>query len=310
MLCSLFAAMGLAMFAGSAAFAQDVRYTSYGDDAAPAAGCCDSGCDSCCDSCCDVCCDEGEGSWIVIGELTFFRYHRADGVRTGTTILGVDDAEFDFEISPRVTIGYQGGDGLGLRARWWDYHHTAAAFGPSIGPNHGITVETYTLDLEVFDTIQLNSVWTAEISAGIRINEFEEVMREFLTYRENDFEGFGGVVGLELKRCIGEGLAVFARVRGAILMDDKNVTNIDLLNAVVNDVVLLDSTQGMMEIALGVEANWDLDYNAVAFARLSGEWQNWYNYSSEFDGVVGEDFFDGPSDVGFGGFVVSLGLAY
>ena len=318
MLCSMFAAMGLLMFSGLAV-AQDVRFASHNDlganlggDAGACNSCttgCTTGCESACESACDVCCDEGEGKWIAIGELTFFRYHREDGARVGS-VNPNDDVEFDFDISPRITIGYQGADGLGLRARWWDYHHTAAKLGTGFGDNNGMTVETYTLDLEVFDTIQLNSVWTAEISAGIRINEYEEVMQEFLTYRENDFQGFGGLVGLEVKRCIGEGAAVFARVRGAILMDDKRVTNIDILDGVFSDTLLLDSTQGMLEIALGLEGNWDLDYNAVAFARISGEWQNWYNYSSSFDGVLGEDFFDGQSDVGFGGFVLSLGVAY
>ena len=307
MLCSMFAAMGLAMFAGlPTALAEDVRYAD--GDATAVTGAATDTSGSCCDALANECCDEGTGRWIAIGELTFFRYHRADGVRAGTSILGTDDAEFDFEAAPRVTVGYQGADGLGLRARWWDYHHTAEKFGPSIGPNNGITVETYTIDLELYDTIQLNSVWTAEISAGIRVNEFEEVMREFLAYRENDFEGWGGVVGLELKRCLGEGLAAYARVRGAILMDDKQVINFNLAN-IQNDL-LLDTTQGMLEIALGFEANWDLDYNTVAFARFGGEWQNWYNYSSSFDATLGEDAFGGPSDVGFGGVTASLGFAF
>ena len=212
-----------------------------------------------------------------------------------------NDVEFDFEMAPRVTVGYQGGDGLGVRARWWNYHHTASTLNPIAGDNNGISVETYTLDLEVFDTVQLNCVWTAEISAGIRISEFEEVMRLFpVAYRENDFEGFGGVVGLELKRCIGEGSAVFARVRGAILMDDKFVANGAFFPAtgifVGQADTLLDSTQGMLEIALGYEANWDLDYDAVMFARISAEWQNWYNYSSAFDPIDNAGNFGGASD--------------
>ena len=61
----------------------------------------------------------GPGGWFGMAEVTFFRYGRADGARMGSTDPG-EDAPFDFEASPRLTLGYMGDDGFGARLRYWD----------------------------------------------------------------------------------------------------------------------------------------------------------------------------------------------
>jgi hypothetical protein len=271
-------------------------------DAALSGGCCADSCQPACDTCCATCC--GNTGLIVLGEATFFRYHRADGVRVGTGAPG-EDVEFDFEVAPRITVGYAGSDGFGARLRWWDYDHTA---GTNDGNNSFMTVDTFTLDVELFDTICCGPCWALEVSGGIRYNEFDERMVDVPSNDErlNSFEGWGGIVGLELRRSIGCNSALFARTRGAILMDDKTVFNRDG-SVIGNNTVLRDSTQGMVEIALGFEYCTQLDYGMTLFARAAGEWQNWYNFSSSFN--PDEDEFCAPSDVGFGGFVFSVGVA-
>jgi hypothetical protein len=73
----------------------------------------------------------------------------------------------------------------------------------------------------------------------------------------------------------------------------------------------------MVELAVGGEVNYQLGNGAVLFARSGLEWQNWWNFSSNFTpvngivpGVLGEGIFTGASDVGFGGFTLSMGLSY
>lgn len=250
---------------------------------------------------CHECCEPSAG---LVGsvEATFFRYHRADGTRFGTD--ADEDVEFDLDYSPRTTLGYAGSDGLGVRFRWWHYEERGEPLDDDDGT---IRVDTYTLDWEVFDTIQVNCNWTVEISGGLRFSEFEELLRESDEgdSRENDFDGFGGVVGLEVTRCIAENIFLFARLRGAILMDDKLVRNRDG-GMLFHHSVLLDSTQGMLELALGFECSEQLAGGATLFARFQGEWQNWFNYSSAFNP---EFVYTAPSDVGFGGIAVSLGMA-
>ena len=101
------------------------------------------------------------------GEATFFRYHRADGM----LVQGVpgDVVEYGFQASPRLTIGYGAADGLGVRARWWQYDHEERSSG-----GNDFSVDTYNIDFEVFQEICLNYCTTLELFAGIRYNEFEE----------------------------------------------------------------------------------------------------------------------------------------
>ena len=53
---------------------------------------------------------------------------------------------------------------------------------------------------------------------------------------------------------------------------------------------------------------WRQDRGTTEFRFIiGGEYQQWENFSSSFDGGA-EGVWDGPSDVGFGGFRFSIGL--
>jgi hypothetical protein len=253
--------------------------------------------------CFEPCC-HSSGYWAS-AELLWFRYHRADGVRVGTAEEG-DNAEFDFEITPRLTVGYVRDDGLGVRIRYWEFDHNADAFEDG---GSRLSVDTYTFDLEVFDTFCLNRNWDLEIAAGIRHNEFLESMVDIPgdnDFRFNSFQGFGVLAGVELRRCIGTSGTVWVRTRSAILMDDKDILNDPGQG---QQVRLLDATVGMTELAFGYDYVMPMCDGAYAFAGVQAEWQNWYNYSSGFEDTENNEDFAGPSDVGFGGFGVRAGVA-
>ena len=303
---------------------------SEGGSGAPGCGCgtscgcgascgcgnaCGCGCGSCCDSCCNSCCETGgtcgcfepcchcPGLWAS-AELMWFRYHRADGVRVGTDEVG-DDAEFDFEITPRFTVGWVGEDGLGFRLRYWEFDHNADAIEDA---GSRVSVDTYTFDFEVFDTFCLNRNWDLEIAAGIRYNEFLEVMADIPgdnDLRFNSFSGFGGVASVELRRLVGTNGVVWVRARSAILMDDKDILNDPGQG---QQVRLLDVTVGMTELAFGYDYVTPLCDGSYAFVGVQAEWQNWYNYSSGFEDTEDNEDFAGPSDVGFGGFGIRAGV--
>jgi len=302
------------------------RMTSSYDDkkteAAPAADCgcgyqAHCGCGGC--DCCQSCCNAGGScgcfepcchcpGWWASAELIWFKYHRADGVRTGDDERG-DDAEFDLEITPRLTVGYVGTDGLGARIRYWDHDHDAPDNDAGF-----VNVDTYTLDFEVFDTFCLNRNWDLELAAGIRYNDFEEFLFDdegaVDFARVNRFEGFGIIVGAELRRLVGTSGAAFVRARGTILMDNKDVLNVNLTTGAGQNVELIDVVVGTTELAFGYDYISPIDCSSYYFLRLQAEWQTWYNYSSSFNDVEnGEDVFDGPSDVGFAGIGVAVGVA-
>jgi hypothetical protein len=275
---------------------------------AQSGGCGDGcGCGTC--GCFEPCCHPS-GLWAS-AELMFFRYHRADGTREG--VLANEFNEFDFETTPRITVGWVNCDGLGVRARYWEFDHNAPVAGPDPlvidREPASLCVDTYTLDFEVFDTFCLNRNWDLELAAGIRYNEFLEVMSDdegdnVIEDRLNSFSGFGIVVSAEVRRLVGCNGAVFARARASILMDDKDIFN----DSGTQQVRLRDVTVGTTELAFGYDYVVPMCDGAYAFLRLQAEWQNWYNYSSGFEDTANTEDFAGPADVGFGGFGVGIGI--
>jgi hypothetical protein len=286
--------------------------------------CCDTGfcgaasCDASCSVCndaCNSCCESGNlgaglraGSWggFAEAEVLFLRYHRDDGVR-----IGVDpgeEGEFDFEPGMRYTVGMISPGGLGFRGRFFEYDRFEAI--ENAGEGDGLGIDTFNVDLEVFDTMILNDAWATEVSAGARYNEFREDMIDVgeVDFRSVRFEGLGLVAGLELRRLIGLG-HLYARVRGAVVQGDKDVLNFDGGPPPNQNLRLFDTTHAVTEIAWGYEANFQLG-GVTLFARSGVEWQNWSNFSNHFDFITGEEFFDGAGDIGFAGFTVSGGVTY
>jgi hypothetical protein len=226
--------------------------------------------------CCEVCCDQ---SSIIFGaEATWFKFHQANGVEDA----GADDASFDYELNPRITLGYVGCDGLGARARYWRYDENATSVD---GDN--VSVDTYNLDFEVFQVVELGSCTCLDISAGLRYNDFEHNRSD--GNQIDGFDGLGGMVALEAHRDLCNGFGGYARLREVIMMDD----------AIIDDNEENDVTRPITEIAIGVRytnCNWSLN--------AGYEWQNWGNYTGDSN----ED--DLTNDIGFSGFVVGAQYSY
>ncbi len=273
-------------------------------------------CDTCCDSYCDPCCD-GNVGWGLFSEaeLLFFRYHRADGVRVG--LNAGESGDFDFDPAFRVSLGTIAPNGIGFRTRYFQYDHSEDIGDGVIG------VDTYTIDFELFEAFELNENWALEISGGVRYAHFNETIvdsNEVLgtDLRINSFNGAGLVTGLEARRAVGFGL-LYARTRLAVVQDDKHVVN-TIGPIPVTDNRLVDTTAGMIELAVGGEVNYELANGSVLFARTGVEWQNWWNFSSAYAANVNpaggiladlaDSIYGAPADVGFAGLTFSLGISY
>ena len=243
--------LGVATLLIANANAQQFSYSSVlgeGESASESSDCCAA--DSCCASDCGASCCCDQSALIFGAEMTFFRYHTSDGV---------EDDEFDFEISPRITLGYRAPDGLGLRVRWWEYDHENG--------DSTLEVDTYNFDIELFEEISVGSCSSMEVSAGIRYNEFEE--NDLDDGESHSFEGFGGLFAVEANRELAIGGAAYARLRQAILMDDYDADGTELVDVVV----------GMTEIGLGYETT--LISGCYCVTGHAGiEWQQWHDYSN------------------------------
>jgi len=282
------ATLGILILSG-AAQAQD-----YYSQATPAAYADDNGCDVGCDDGCDTDCGR---SFVADFEATFFRYHRSGGVQVG------DDAdeltEFDYELAPRITLGVVNDEGLGGRIRWWDYNEDATA------PAGGfVSVDTYTLDFEVFQNVHLCNNASVEFSGGVRYVDFVEIMDDDSDIVFNAFEGLGGVVGAKVRLESSFG-TLYGGARFALIGDDKVFDDVD-----PGIDTHLDVITSMTEIGTGVEFNRCLSSGATLTGRAGFEWQIWENFVEGKD--VGNDqfgdFFGGGGDAGFVGFVLGLAL--
>jgi hypothetical protein len=254
---------------------------------------CDSAGDYCGD-CCDCC---SAGVYFEM-ELLLLQYLRTQGLLVGDD--AGEEVVSELEGAPRITLGYVMPDGLGVRFRYFEFdHHFDAAEVFS-----GLDVDTYTIDAELFERFTLNDCWDLEGSFGARYTEFAETMQDNLVLRENRVHGFGLIAGLELRRQVAIG-AIYGRVRQSILADD-----ITRINAGSGTDTFRSTVVGISEINIGYELSRQLGNGSLLYGRIGGEYQQWSNFSSAFDGVTGEDFWDGASDVGFAGFSFTGGLLY
>ena len=228
--------------------------------------------------CC--CCDQ---SRIYFGaEATFMKFFDSGGVED----FGGDDGRFDWEASPRFTLGWEGCDGLGTRVRYWKWDHTTLSVD-----DDPISVDTYTIDLEVYQRLEVGSCTNIEIMGGIRYNEFIMDRSALPTDR---FRGFGGLIGIQADRQLTCNWSAYGRLREVILADDFFA--LEFGNSNENDGI-----RDVTEIALGVE------YNNCNWSFHAGyEWHLWSNYTR---GTIANADLE-TSDIGFAGFVVGGELSY
>ncbi len=261
--------------------------------------------------------------WFADAELLVLQYNRADGNRSGNyslvPVIDTDDVDFDYQAAPRLTLGYRFASGLGFRARYFDYDADApAVFFDTVQAS--MDIQTYTIDMELFDSFKIGQNWAFELSGGLRYNEFKETMENFLPVapiRENIFRGFGGVLGAEAVRSFGAYGGLYMRGRGAILTGDKIVNN-GLGGQPTEAVILTDTITGITEFGAGLQYTRSVfGGRAVASLRGGYEAQFWRNYSSAFSTITSAPnfiqtapSFGGPADVGFHGFAIGAGLSF
>lgn len=120
----------------------------------------------------------------------------------------------DYGVGHRFTIGRDGGEGMGLRARYWMFNHGKAAVGGLAPLNTSIDMDA--LDLEATLDQQLCN-WDILVSGGIRYGR-AEISPAANVFR---FEGLGPTVSLEAARCIGDrGLYLVGNARAALLFGE------------------------------------------------------------------------------------------
>jgi hypothetical protein len=256
---------------------------------------------------CDDCCGCG-GGWFVDVEANLMRFSREGGDKLGRA--------FNHEITPRVTVGYVGPSGLGIRARYWDFAHTSKESMYSY-----LNVDTFNLDLELFRRCELCCSTTVEWSAGVRYNDYkiedkitnvDQVLAAWDEFQDlgynnwaEQFSGLGGVFGLKVNHCFWRG-EFYGRARWSILHSDDERSQMQGYWGDDGEAVMINGREAQAkdlihmqtELAIGYEMKHCLCNGMVLSARVGYEWQYWDSY----------DIFTGDG-IGFDGVILGVGLS-
>ena len=204
----------------------------------PAPGCTD-GVKGCCDDICndDCCCYAG---WSSGAELVYL------------TLGGLPGAysDFDYEAGYRFWVGYQRGDGLGLRFRYFDYDNTSGGL---------ITrFDMTATDVEIFDQFDLGQNWELILGGGVRYLD----KQEYSGPSEFSITGTGPVATAELYRHISDRAALYTIARQSIVFGPGAVASQPIDNA----------TLAVTELQLGGQVHRDWN-GGLLFARTGVEAQ-------------------------------------
>jgi hypothetical protein len=307
-------------------------------------GCGDIACGNCVTSCCSI-----ESSLYIGFEATFvkprFESNQAFTVMTsdGALFETFNEIEFDYdmEFTPRAFVGWQNCDGLGWRATWWQFDHSAAdlsanppanGFGEIALPPFGdvdissnIATDTfsavsdlnaYAVDLEATKQTSFAS-WNFGVGGGIRyasseqhyfaqVRETGNVLRDQVDY-QHSIEGIGPTISIDACRPWSRQLGTFCKARGSVLFGDGESRliageDLDLANSFTTTRTTgRDDLLSIAEIQVGIRWQASQNRNLVLRPFLT----------SAFEGQIWNGAGNATSEegnLGFFGFTAGGGL--
>jgi len=279
-----------------------------------------SGAQECGATCFNTC-----SGFVAGADMVVLRPFVGDPREIGLDILGAEGTlgfgENDYDISPRLWLGYVSQSGLGVRARWWKFDHdldaeTGEATIEDVLLSTRGALDMYLVDVEVTQQMQFG-LWQANAGGGLRVagtsrylgvNLFDpEDEASFDLTLANWFDGIGPTLFTEFRRPIGScGLALVATGRGSVLFGSRHVvlTGTDEFGVLPGTLMSLgeehDTVLGIAEIQMGAEWAKDLSGGSRLFLNTLWEGQYWASSGGLLNLI--------NNDVGLMGFSVGCGL--
>ena len=230
--------------------------------------------------------------WLTTVEAVFLRLTKSDGMRGGQNGgLNASNAKFDYDITPRISLARIGPNGIGIRARYWEYSHDKISAN-----GQQVIADTYLADIELFERIDLSCCTALDWSAGIRFHDFD-FDREGSDDHFTLDKAWGGIVGVQLNRCLGHG-ALYGRARWGIVVGEQGFIH-------SQGVVDNHMSRSQTSLGLGYAVSHDLPSGAIIAGFTGYEWRYWDNYVGSNQG--GDDVLTG---IGFDGFHLGIGLQH
>ncbi|MCA9174224.1 MAG: hypothetical protein KDB14_07025 [Planctomycetales bacterium] len=217
-------------------------------------------------------CDTVAG-YTFNAEMLFLKPYHSEG----------ESPNFELHPASRLSFGWTNDNGLGIRARWLDYHnhHNDPAL-----LNFTTAVDLTVVDLEVTDKFDIGH-WLGQFSAGLRYADYLEFSFFDL---DGMFDSWGPVLGVEVARPLTDQWDLLVSARDSLQYAPKGADQ----GALINDV-----TFNIAEVQLGVQYRRRAKNGGYWFARGAFEAQYWSG------GVIG----DGDTeDMGLVGGLFAVGL--
>jgi hypothetical protein len=301
---------------------------------------CDSACGetSCCTPC-EPCCESScYAGFAAVWIRPHFHQDTAFVIDPTSTCVS---RSFDrnFEITPRVWLGYTDCDGFGVRAQYWQYDHDAdpqsivgtatntpiSATVFSAVPNHVHSIfadadETliaqHSLLLQAFDleaTKQFRRCRSSAVAGiGLRYARMEQEFNARVfddggafaaqVVNQHDFEGIGPTASLWLHQQFGcSNWGGYGSLRGSVLFGDRNdtVSAVTVGDPTENHFYNSRDVMGIGEIGFGVQYSRCVTGNSIVFVRGGYEGQIWFDAGGPLS-------IDG--NLGLEGLVLSFGV--
>jgi hypothetical protein len=249
-----------------------------------------------------------------------------------------------------VSYGFGSGTDIGAQFMWIRTHNSESAARPPGGAlwatwlHPGMSMigdddatfarasynfEHYVIDLGVGQELDIGKHFGLRIDAGLRyanmaqdfdIGYWEVVTvpavndRRTMIFTENDFQGWGGRVGLGLDWRVGWGFNVFSSVAGSVLVGDFDmdlmelgwrVGQVDPARLADVDETIRTRVIPVIETQVGIGYTYRLKNGWSIGARAGYEWQNWFNMVTVkrfTDDVDPQLFYTDTTDIGLDGF--------
>ncbi len=220
-----------------------------------------------------ICCESPTSNWYAGVDLTVLKPHLGT---LGAGILVYPEVDvtpgFDYEAAPRIWLGWDNADGLGIRARYFTFDAGATQTPPANHPPLALGalelqgtyawLEAQTLDFEATQRGGLGQL-QFQLAGGFRYAKMETGVGAFGTLANllplaagvgMDFEGVGPTVAVDFRRPFGSrGLALVGSARSSWMYGETDLGLTGVLAGFPAGVYADDHLMQINELSLGVE---------------------------------------------------------
>lgn len=242
--------------------------------------------------------DCAASNWYVGFEAAILKPHVGS-----YTSNNVSDPTFDYQLSPRVWLGWENSEGVGVRARYWQIDTDAVA--TNLNDSVYSRIKADTLDVEATLRGCLGRI-DMLLSGGFRYAKLEmgytSTGGNYYDRYETDVEGCGLTLALEAIRPIGNrGFALVGGFRQSWIYgyaDWRNEWDYGG-NPGLDEYRFKDSVLQISEAKAGMQWSHCLATGATLTAAALWEVQAW---------EPNDSLFNGEGDIGFSGPTLSIAL--